>query len=817
VSAFASWTLRPGARRTGLALLCAALFANRAFAVAPTPEPPELLTGAEGVATTDDASSVLYNPASLGVRYPSEAFLSWSRYTGNDQINHGVFALNRFGVYFTRIKDQSQYYAGNLALGGERLRFGIAYGVIKSGLGQGTVGDTQIGELWRPAPAWSFGAAIPHLFQPKLDGIIRRREYALGLGWRPFSSFAPGRADLADRVTLNADLVVPDDGEWSQSRSRFGVELEPWRGLLLRGSIEDHGGVHAGVGLRWPNATLSAHRANAGTGFKDYDTYSVSVHGGEELSGLVGPRDRRVAAIRVAGEVADESMGGVSLLGGTGGTVTSAPIRRQLDRALSDPLTSGVLLEIEGISGMAQLEELRPRIGALRAAGKPVVAWLPMGGGRPELYLASACDRVVSTPEADFQQLGLRSERRYYRRFLASLGVRLDRTSIGEYKSAFRNYSVDSTSAADREVIERTLDVAQRLFVDPVAASRHMERERLLTLLDGRRWSATEVASAGLIDSVGYREDAVRLIGQLAKLGPRPRIVPLESVPAAKREWPAPRPVAVIYASGGIDVGASGNDLLTGPFMGSTTLVRQIDEAFRGSSVRAVVLRVESPGGSTLASDLIRHELERMKRETHKPLIVSMGSSAASGGYEISLPGDVLFTDRITRTGSIGVLFVKPSLQGFYDRHQVHQDAFDRGRWMGMGSIGRDWTPAEQAIADSAIAREYHEFVGQVAGSRRMPYDSVETVARGRVWLGEDALERRLVDRIGGLDDAVAEARRRAGVPVGQNIELIEYRRPKPSWIERVVGAQIRDTMDREARLPDPEATYEWDDGDGGP
>jgi protease IV len=809
------------ARRIGRAAcgawLCAALLAAPAAAVAPTPDPPELLTGAESVATTDDASSVLYNPASLGVRYPSQALLSWSRFTGNDQINHGVFALHRFGFYFTRVKDESQYYAGNLALGSERVRFGVAWGLIKSGLGQGTAGDTQIGGLWRPRASLSFGAAIQHLFQPKLDGLVRRREYDLGLGWRPFASFAPGRPDLADRVTLNADLVVPDDGEWSQSRSRFGAELEPWRGVLLRGTIEDHGGYHVGVGLRWPNATLNVHTANAGPGFKDYDTYSLSVHGGEDLSALTGPRDRRVALIDVEGALADESVGGVSLLGGTGGTVRSAPLRRQFDRALADPLTRGVLLEIDGVSGMAQLEELRPRVEALRAAGKPVVAWLPSGGGRPELYLASACDRVVSTPEGNFQQLGLRSERRYYRRFFESLGVRIDRTSIGAYKSAFRNYSVDSTSDADREVIEHTLDVAQRLFVDPVVASRHMDRGRLLTLLDGRRWSAAEVASAGLIDSVGYREDAVRLIGRQAKLGDHPRLVSLERTTAARRQWPAPQPVAVIYASGGIDVGASGNDLLTGPFMGSSTLVRQIDETFRRPSVRAVVLRVESPGGSTLASDLIRHELERMKRETHKPLIVSMGSSAASGGYEISLPGDVLFTDRITRTGSIGVLFVKPSLQGFYERHRIRQDAFDRGASMGMGSIGRDWTPSDQAVADSAIAREYREFVGQVATSRGLAYDRVEPIARGRVWLGEDALERRLVDRVGGLDDAVAEARKRAGVPAGQEIELVEVRRPKPSWIERVIGAEIRAGMDRDARLPDPDATYEWDDGDDGP
>ena len=795
--------------------LAATLAPCPAGAVAPTPPPPELIGGSESVATTDGAAAAFFNPAALGLRYPGEAFFSWTHFSGHAEINHGVLSLGGLGVLFTRVKDRSQFYGGALAFGSPRLRLGLVQGVLKSDAS--SVGDDRIGMLIRPGPALSAGFAVTHLFQPKLDGEIQSRRYEAGIGLRPAARLWRGSPDLADRLTLSADLVIPDDGEWSQSRARFGAELEPLRGLLLRGAVEDHGGWHFGVTLRAPRVAIGAHSASDGAGFQDYRTGSISIHGGEDLSVFAPPSARRVTEIRVAGALADESISGFGLLGGGSSTRSVAPLRDELERARVDPLTRGVLLRIEGVSGMASLEELRPRLRAIRAAGKPIVAWLPYGAGRGDLYLASGCDRIVSTPAADFQQLGLRSERRYYRQLLQSLGLRIDRVSVGRYKSAYRNFSVDSTSDADREVIEHTLDVSQRLFVDSVTAGRHLARETLMPLLDGRRWESSEVARAGLIDSVGYREDALRLLGHLTGLGDHPRAVPLRDRTAARREWPRRSPIAVVYASGGIDLGSSGNDLLTGPFMGATTLIRSLERAFKDRQTRVVVLRVESPGGSALATDLIAHEVDRLRRESGKPLIVSMGSAAASGGYAISLPADLIYCDRFTRTGSIGVVFVKPSLEGFYRRHHVRQDSFERGPAMSMGSIGHDWTAAEQASADSAVMREYRRFVAEVARVRHLPEARVDSIAEGRVWLGDDALERGLVDRIGGLEDAIAEARRRGGIPEGEPIALIEVRRPRPGLLQRWIGGQVREALEREAGGPDFEGFERWDDGEGGP
>jgi protease-4 len=475
-----------------------------------------------------------------------------------------------------------------------------------------------------------------------------------------------------------------------------------------------------------------------------------------------------------------------------------------------------VLLDVDGVSGMAQIEELRVRIARLRAAGKPVVAYLEQGGGRGDLYLASACDRIVSTEEASFAALGLRAERRSYRPLLESWGLKLDRASVGPYKSAFRNFSQDSTPPADKEQIEHQLDVSQRLFVETVSRDRHMDRARLEALLDGRWWPAAEARKAGLIDSVAYRDDALAMLGRMSGLSARPHQVSLLEAVPARRAWMVPRPVAVVYASGGIESGHDGSDLLNGPYMGSTSVAQRLEKAFRDPETKAVVLRVESPGGSGLGSNLILHAAARLKRETKKPLVVSMGGVAASGGYYISMAGDRLYADRYTRTGSIGVLFVKPSLQGWYQRHGVKQEAFERGADMGAWSLGRDWTPRWQAAADSAVRAAYEVFKGRVAQGRGLTMDEVEAVAGGRVWFGEEAMDHRLVDAVGGLDDAVAEARRRASVPAGERIELAEYRRRRPWLFERLADRAVQSAvagmtdrvLARMGELASPEAGF---------
>jgi protease-4 len=791
------------------ALILLACAAAPAWAAAPTPALPYLLHGNESVAAADGALGAIFNPAALGTRYPAELLVAYSRAPGRREINDGLLALGGLGFRATRVRDVAQLYGVSLGGGGDALRVGETAQWQVSALTHTRIVDHRVGMLSRPAPWLSLGGVVDHLFQPGIDRTTLRRVYTLGLGLRPLAVPIAVAHAIGPRLTLTADCSLAEGGARGQARVRVGAEVEPIAGIALRGALEDHGGFHLGLGLRGPSTSVGMHRASEKAGAPDYVTSTVSVHAGEDRTALAARSPRRVAVIRAGGALGDEALSGFSLFGASSAT-PAGPIHRQLERAREDPLTGGVLLELDGLSNMAQIEELRPRIAALRAAGKPVVAYLENGGGRGDLFLASACDRVFATEEAFFVGLGLRGERRYYRGLLADWGVKIDRSSIGKYKSAYRNYSADSTPAPDREVIEHALDVSQGLFVDAVARDRRMDRARLETLLDGRAWPPGDLVMAGLIDSVGYREDALRVLGRLAGLGDKPRGVNLLRRPPARADWRVPAGIAVVYASGGIATGPSGNDLLLGPTLGAATYVRQIEGAFKRGDVKAVVLRIESPGGEALASNLMHHATLRLKRETRKPLVVSMGGVAASGGYYLALPGDRIFADRFTRTGSIGVVTIKPSFEGWYAKHGVRQDEFERGRYMRGLSENRDWDAEIQASADSAIARSYEVFLSKVTSGRSLTRDEAHAVAQGRVWMGDDARERRLVDEIGGLGQAIAEARRRARIPEGAKLEPAEFRRPRPPFVQRMLGSALAGTLERNARLTNLDAPLDW-------
>ncbi|MBI3539895.1 MAG: S49 family peptidase [Candidatus Eisenbacteria bacterium] len=784
----------------------AAWLACAALPVAAGTDAP-LLSGHESVAAGDDATGFLINPAAGGLRYPDELLLTLTDFEPSGRLYRGAWVRQSIGLSTSIVEGGVRTYGVTFHGGTESMRAGLGITTLRAPANGGHTTDYAFGLLAHPRPWFAWGAVADHLTRPSVLGVRFDRDYRLGVAVRPLAILTHASEARAAMLTLSADVADDEHAPLKASRLRFGAEIEPVPGLLLRGSLEDHGGFRLGIGLLGVHMGYHGSRAWGGDDRILATTHAVSLHSGEDRT-VLAAGERRIAVVPLAGVLGDDAIGGFSILDGGERTEPVRPIHETLERALRDPRTRGVLLELGGVTNMAQLEELRPRIARLREAGKPVVAYLEAGGGRGDLYLASACDRVFATDEALFEGLGLRAERRYYRGLLAEWGVRVDRSSYGRYKSAYRNFSADSTSPADREAIERSLDVSQELFVSAVAADRRMDRARLLAILDGRHWSSADLEAAGLIDSVGYREQALATLGAMTGLGARPPTVDLSRAPAARRAWATPSPIAVVYAAGAIDVGESGGDLLMGPYMGSATVTAQLERAFRRPDVRAVVLRVESPGGSGLASNLIDHAVQRLKRETRKPLIVSMGSVAASGGYYIAAHGDAIFADRYTRTGSIGVLTIKPSFEGWYAKHGVREDDFERGRYMRGTSFARDWDAEIQAHADSSIFDYYRGFVAKVAEGRGLAWAAVDSVAQGRVWMGEDARDRRLVDAIGGLEAAVAEARRRARVPEGETIRLAEYRRPQGGLLARLIGRTMSGVWARTFHLPAPGGIY---------
>jgi protease-4 len=792
-------------RRHALAMLVAlALAAPSAHA---DPTQPFVLYGDESAASTDDARALFVNPAAIGWRYPSELLLAYADRQQGAGRTTGAAAWRRLEFGFTHQSGVDETYGLGFSLGDERSSLGWVTNRRDDLAGSRERDyDSSLGWLSRPSAWLSTGATVAHLFQPDIRGVRLRRDYTLAAGIRP-PALKPAMAyENGFRWTLTADASLEEGASLGETRLKFGTTIEPWNGFVIGLSFDSQRAYQMGFTFRGVNASAHVTGQVADVHHtpdpeKNYGIYAFSAHDGEDRPIVVPEKAKRVAVVKLQSTLADEALPG-GVMGGGGGT-PSATYHRQLERALEDPLTRGVFLELGGAAGMAQLEELRPRISKLEQAGKPVVAYLPYGGGRGDLYLASAAARVYASPAAEFMGLGLRTERRYYRKALERFGIRFDRSSVGEYKSAYRNYSVDSTPPPDTTVIQRLLTQRQELFVSALSTGRAVAPEKFAHILDGRPYPPIALVRAGLVDSVLWREEALADLGRLTDLGKKPRVVDLTQVATARTAWCVPTRVAVVYASGPIENGRSSRDLLDGAVMGDATVIAQLERACRAPGVRAVVLRIESPGGSAAASYTMDHAVERLRQETGKPIVVSMGSVAASGGYFMALHADKIFADKHTVTGSIGVVYVKPSLEGAYAKLGVREDDFERGEYMRGLSMARDWRPRDQASADSAIRRTYRTFVDRVRDGRKLETFEANGYAQGRAWMGEDAAERKLIDGIGGLEAAIGEARRLGGVPDGEKISLLEFRRPAGSWLERLTGGFVQRQLDDLLRLPD--------------
>jgi len=776
-------------RLRGVALTFFFALTSTAPAFAEGPPLPAALWGDDGVATTDDARAFRVNPAAIGQRYPSEWWLAYSHSTTNQEAYTAIATWRRVGFSYLRDASRDQRFGFGFSIGSEQAHLGWVSELRMAASPQTERDiDNRVGWLARPSPWLSLGADLQHLTEPTFQGERLPRTYTLGMGLRPFAMSRERAHTTGLRLTLLGEVVLAEGAPNEAARVRAGAAFEVVPGLELRATAEDHRAFKAGITLRGPRSNLSVAQARL-DGDRQYETWSASSHEGEDRVQLPPRAQQRVAVVRMSGTLADQALGGG--IEGGGGARPSGPYHEMFERALEDPLTRGVFLELDGVGGMAQLEELRPRVQRLVLAGKPVVVHINHGGGRGDLYLASAASRVYAAPAAAFVRLGMRVERRYYKDALARFGVKVERSSTGDFKSAYRYLTADSTSPSDTMVIQRILTQRQKLFVDAVMNGRKIPEERLLPILDGREYPAAVLAKLGVIDSVGWREEAFAELGRLTGLGKKPRAVDLRRAPQARERWATPQRIAVIYASGAIVDGRSSRNLLDGEVIGDETFAAQLERAVKAPDVKAVVLRIESPGGSSSASYHMDHAVERWRRESGKPLVVSMGSVAASGGYFMAAHADRIYADQHTMTGSIGVLFLKPSFERAYAKLGVKQEDFDRGEFMRGLSPARDWRPRDQAAADSSIKRLYRTFVTRVIDGRKIDNFEAYAYAQGRVWMGEDAAERKLVDGIGGLEAAIAEARRLGGVPANEKISLLEFKHPRGAFLERVLGGWV--------------------------
>jgi protease IV len=446
-----------------------------------------------------------------------------------------------------------------------------------------------------------------------------------------------------------------------------------------------------------------------------------------------------------------------------------------LRRARSDQRVKALVAKIGGRPiGLATVQEIRRAIEEFRDAGKVTVAWAETFGefsaGNVPYYLATAFDTIFLQPSGDLGLTGIALERFFLRGTLDHLGVDFQVAKRHEYKSAAEQFTERGFSGPAREATERLATSITSQLTEAIAERRQIPAAEVRKLIDRGPFLAAEAQQAGLVDELGYRDEVYTAARKQA--GPDAVVTHLSryqrSRALAERARSVPgtrqRHVALIYAIGPIRRGRSGRSPMSGSAIGSDTLSSALRSATSDDTVRAIVLRVNSPGGSYVASDTIWREVVRA-RSAGKPVVVSMGDVAASGGYYISMAADVIVAQPGTVTGSIGVLTAKPVLGDLLGRAGVTTDSVAEGAHSEMFKTTRPFTEDEWALVNNWLDHIYDDFTGKVAAGRRMTAQRVHELARGRVWTGADALGGGLIDELGGLDRALAVARRRAGLP----------------------------------------------------
>lgn len=448
-----------------------------------------------------------------------------------------------------------------------------------------------------------------------------------------------------------------------------------------------------------------------------------------------------------------------------------------LDQARADSRIKGLVVRIAPLeTGWGKLEEIRAHLLAFRESHKPSVCYLGYDGTEnPEYYIATACDQVWLTPTNTLGVQGMMAEALFLRGALDKLKIVPDMYHIAEYKAAINQYTEKKFTPAHREEVQALLTSTYDRYIADASTARHMEPAKFSGLVEQGPFLAQEALKEKLVDRLAYWDEVQDYFSD--KVGEWTP-APFSQYRLGLSDGFGPR-IAVVYATGEI---VSGDSQVTPggtSLMGGDSVARDLRQAREDSSIRAIVLRVDSPGGSAIASEVIRREVQLARK--YKPLVVSMSDVAASGGYWISMSADKIVADPETITASIGVLSGKFNLSGLYQMLGLSTDFVATSANATLYSDQQNFTPEQRAVVQKMLEDVYTNFTHGVADGRRMPLDEVDKIAKGRVWSGADAKRIGLVDDLGGLDRAITIAKGLAHIPETESVQIV--REPKPKTL----------------------------------
>ena len=502
-------------------------------------------------------------------------------------------------------------------------------------------------------------------------------------------------------------------------------------------------------------------------------------------------RDNSVLALKVSGPMPDYVPDDPfrRLFGSQPQSLSS--LLAQFRKAKVDKRISAVMLDIDmSEAGWAKSEEIRAAIEDFRLSGKPVYAYMETSLNK-DYYIATACNKIFVPPPGELFTIGLAADVMFFRGSLDKLGIYPDIYQIGRYKSAGDTFTQKEMTPAHREFINALLDDLYGRYIEGIAKARSKSPAEVKSLIDNAPYTAKQAKDAGLIDGALYRDEVEKELKKrlgyqdndelhIAGAGDY-RQISLESLGLNKGER-----VAVVYAAGDITSGKSQFGGSGEETIGSDSLVKVINEARDDNTIKAIVLRIDSPGGSGLASDIIWRAIESAKEK--KPVVVSMSDVAASGGYYIACTANKIVAEPSTITGSIGVVGGKPVIKGFYDWIGVTNEYVLRGKNAGMFRETEKFNDDERKKFQEFLGTTYDDFISKVAKGRSKEKNYIDSIGQGRVWTGRQGKENGLVDEYGGLDKAIEIAKQLAHLPADKGVQRVILPKP-PSFLQELMNS----------------------------
>lgn len=726
------------------------------------------------------------NPALLTYLHQPDFYFTWTDRDGS----FGDF--NRWGLFAAVPNAGFGLIQQETPLGSVTdYRLSSAFGnrTLSAGLGFGwSGGDTEVfnrdrlfsvGLLIRPNKYISFGAVGYQTLRRKNQQVYT------DLAVRPLGN---------EILTLFADFSMGNnqsirEGSWSAGAA---VELLP--GIRLTGRAFEGEVYTAGISVNLRRAGINMQRQFNGNTNESHNTYGIRL----------GAFDRNIIdsyAQKKSKYMSLQLLGGLKYqqfrLFDTSNTLKD--ILQSIDEARKDPSVAGIVINMSGFRASHAMKwELRERLVEFQDAGKRIVIYFDRGG-ITDYHLASVADRLIMDPQGMIMLEGFIMGNTYIRGLLAKAGIAVDEWRFFEYKSAFEPIAREEMSEADREQRQRLIDHFYELVRSDVTLSRGITNNEFDNLVDEIGiLLPSQALEFGLVDTLGRWDEVREMIADFED--GKKQLVSRNALSVRQRpfdnQWSEPPRIAVIYALGicAMDEGIT-----------ARKLVNDVHRARRDKRVKAIVFRVDSPGGDGLASDLVSQALKKAMED--KPVIVTQGTVAASGGYWLSMNSDMILAAPNTITGSIGVIGGWLYDDGFKEKLGLTTDFVKRGAFadLGFGATlpllnlqlpDRNLSEAEFEIMRSRIMSLYEDFVQMVADGRGKEYNEIEPHSRGRVWSGYDGLDIGLVDEIGGLADAIRLAREKAEIPPDAEVEIIEY--PEPGLFDasilvpRLFGVEVK-------------------------